>query len=90
MKKDGGERVILNFSGDKNFTIIEETASVSDNSIVPVTGSIYEVAGVFGVKDEDSISWTSNGIEYYVVSENLSSEELRNVASSMTVLPVSK
>lgn len=90
VKKDGGERVILNFSGDKNFTIIEETASVSDNSIVPVTGSIYEVAGVFGVKDEDSISWTSNGIEYYVVSENLSSEELRNVASSMTVLPVSK
>ena len=90
VKKDGGERVILNFSGDKNFTIIEETASVSDNSIVPVTGSIYEVAGVFGVKDEDSISWTSNGIEYYVISENLSSEELRNVASSMTVLPVSK
>lgn len=90
VKKDDGERVILNFSGDKNFTIIEETASVSDNSIVPVTGSIYEVAGVFGVKDEDSISWTSNGIEYYVVSENLSSEELRNVASSMTVLPVSK
>ena len=90
VKKDGGERVILNFSGDKNFTIIEETASVSDNSIVQVTGSIYEVAGVFGVKDEDSISWTSNGIEYYVVSENLSSEELRNVASSMTVLPVSK
>ena len=90
VKKDDGERVILNFSGDKNFTIIEETASVSDNSIVQVTGSIYEVAGVFGVKDEDSISWTSNGIEYYVVSENLSSEELRNVASSMTVLPVSK
>lgn len=90
VKKNDGERVILNFSGDKNFTIIEETASLSDNSVVPVSGSIYEVAGVFGVQEGNSVSWTSNGIEYYVVSEDLSGEELRSVVNSMTVLPVSK
>ena len=90
VKKDSGERVILNFSGDKNFTIIEETASISDNSIVPVAGTIYEVAGVFGIKEDNSVSWTSNGIEYYVVSEDLSDEDIRSVVNSMTVLPVSK
>ena len=91
VKKTDGERVILNFAGDKSFTIIEETASVSENnSIIPVSGTIYQIADVFGVKEDNSISWVSNGIEYYVVSENLSSEELRDVANSMTVLPVSK
>ena len=74
-----------------NFTIIEETASISENnSIIPVSGSIYQIADVFGIKEDNSISWTSNGIEYYVVSDNLTNEELLSVASSMTVLPVSK
>lgn len=91
VKKANGERVILNFSGDKNFTVIEETVSVSENNtITPVSGSIYQIADVFGIKEDTSISWISNGIEYYVVSENLSSEELRKVANSMTLLPVSK
>ena len=91
IKTNNGERVILNFSGEKTFTIIEETVSSSEgNSIVPVSGNIYQIADVFGIKEDNSISWVSNGIEYYVVSENLSNEELREVASSMTVLPVSK
>jgi len=91
VKKTNGERVILNFSGEKNFTIIEETASLSENnSIIPVSGSLYQIADVFGIKEDTSISWISNGIEYYVVSEDLSSEELRQVANSMTILPVSK
>lgn len=90
IKKNNGERVILNFSGDKHFTIIEETISSTNDGIVPVSGTIYQVAGVFGVKEDNSISWTSNGIEYYVVSEDLTNEELRSVANSMTLLPVSK
>ena len=91
VKKDNGERVILNFSGDKNFTIIEETATISnDNTIVPVSGTIIEIADVFGIKEENSISWISNGIEYYVISDDLSANELASVANSMTILPVSK
>ncbi len=91
VKKSDGERVILNFSGDKSFTIIEETASISEtNSITPVSGSIYQIADVFGIKEDKSVNWISNGIEYYVVSEDLNNEELLSVANSMTVLPVSK
>ncbi len=91
VKKTDGERVILNFSGDKTFTIIEETASVSEEGvIVPMSGSIYQIADVFGIKEENSISWISNGVEYYVVSEDLTQEELASVANSMTILPVAK
>ena len=36
------------------------------------------------------ITWVSNGIEYYVVSDSMSEEELVNVASSVSTMPVSK
>jgi hypothetical protein len=36
------------------------------------------------------ISWVSNNIEYYVVSDNLDDESLMSVASSIAVLPASK
>ncbi len=91
VKKTDGERVILNFSGDKKFTIIEETATISeDNTTIPMSGTLYQIADVFGVKEDNSISWISNGIEYYVVSENLSNDELVSIAKSMATLPVSK
>lgn len=87
VKKTDGERVILNFSGDKTFTVIEETVSASDEgTIVPMSGSIYQIADVFGIKEDNSISWISNGVEYYVVSEDLSEEELASVANSMTTM----
>lgn len=91
VKKTDGERVILNFSGDKKFTIIEETATISeDNTTIPMSGTLYQIADVFGVKEDNSISWISNGIEYYVVSEDLSNDELVSIAKSMATLPVSK
>ena len=55
-----------------------------------MSGSIYQIADVFGIKEENSISWISNGVEYYVVSEDLTQEELASVANSMTILPVAK
>ncbi len=91
ISKTDGERIILNFAGERNFTIIEETATISENSAaIPVSGTLYQIADVVGIKEENSISWISNGIEYYVVSEDLTNEELLDVAKSMSTLPVSK
>ena len=36
------------------------------------------------------VSWISNGVEYYVVADNMSGDELLNVASSVAVIPTSK
>ena len=55
-----------------------------------MSGTLCQIADVFGVKEDNSISWISNGIEYYVVSENLSNDELVSIAKSMATLPVSK
>ena len=80
-----------NGTGPNKFTIIEETATISeDNTTIPMSGTLCQIADVFGVKEDNSISWISNGIEYYVVSEDLSNDELVSIAKSMATLPVSK
>ena len=88
---DNGQRVIMTFEGDNPFMLVEQTASVSDElAIVSVYGDPYQMAmGVAAVSD-NMVSWVSNGIEYYVVADNMSESELMNVANSVSVLPVSK
>ncbi len=88
---DDGERVIMTFEGDSPFMFIKQTASTSDKLVIEsVYGEPYQIAtGVAAVSD-NMITWTSNGLEYYVVSEKMSDEELVSVASSLATMPVSK
>ena len=91
IKKEDGERIILNFGGESNFTLVEETIDSSmENSTIPVNGEITFVTDVFGSLGNNSISWISNNTEYYLTSNDISQEELLNIANSMSVLPVSK
>ncbi len=88
---DDGERLILTFDGDSSFTLVEEVSSISDeNLIIPVTGSMEFLSDVIGVVGTNSITWDSNGIEYYMVSNTIPTSELINIAKSISVLPVSK
>lgn len=90
-KFNNGERVILSYSGDSNFTLIEETINTENtNQIVPVFGEMMSVGDVIGTVTENSVEWTSNGVSYYLASNDMSVEEMLNVANSITVLPVSK
>jgi hypothetical protein len=43
-----------------------------------------------GTMTDNSISWTSSGIDYYIVSDVMSQEELLEVAESINVLPTMK
>ena len=87
---NSGERVIMTFEGDNPFMIVEQTASVGDDSVVSIDGNPYLLScGVASVSD-NMVSWINNGIEYYVVSDDLSLKELVAVANSMSVIPTSK
>ena len=88
---DNGERVVMTFEGDSPFMLVEQTASVSDElAIVSVYGEPYQMATSVAAVSDNMVSWISNGIEYYVVADNMSESELLNVANSISVLPVSK
>ena len=91
VKTDSGERVIMTFEGDSPFMLVEQTATVSPElSIVSVYGEPYQMASAVAAISDNMVSWTCNGIEYYVVADNMSSSELLSVAGSVASIPVSK
>lgn len=88
---EDGQRLILTFDGDNPFVLVEETISYSDEGlIIPVSGNMDFLTDVIGVINDNSVSFDSNGIGYYIVSDKLESTELVNIARSISVLPVSK
>lgn len=81
------KRVILTFEGDKSFTLIEEVSSLPTEFQINTTGGelvFYE--NVLGNLTDSSLNWTMNGKDYYLISEDLSNEELLKVAASTSVV----
>ena len=88
---DNGQRLIMNFDGDKSFVLIEETTNTNDdNIIIPVVGEIEFVSDVLAVVSDKSLTWSSSGIDYYLASADLEVSELLQIANSISYLPVSK
>lgn len=91
VNKDNGERLILTFDGDNPFMLIEETLSCEEEHlIVPTYGELELMASTVAIVNENSVNWIDNNMEYYVVSDKLSKNELLEIARSISVLPVSK
>ena len=91
VNKDDGERVIMTFEGEKPFLLVEETASTSEDfSVVPTYGEPYLLIDTVGALTDSSITWNSNGVEYYLVSDVLSQQELVDIARSVNSIPVMK
>ena len=82
LKTENGERIILTFSGENPFTIVQETVNpTSELLTIPMYGEPQIITDTVGAVSEDSISWISNGVEFYVVSDKLDSEEMLEVAN---------
>lgn len=79
-----GDRVILTFSGDKNFVLVEEVAKASNEfEIIPVFGEPLMLNDSIGALGSNSVSWHTGDISYYLVGNNLSTNELVSIASSL-------
>lgn len=78
------DRVILTFAGDKNFVLIEEVATVySEFETIPVTGNPVLLADTVAAVSSNSIYFTKNNVDYYIVSNDLTSDEIVSVANSI-------
>ncbi len=79
-----GDRVILTFSGEKNFVLVEETSKVSNEfEVIPVFGDPLMLDKTIAALSSNSISWNAENVSYYLVSSDLSSNEMVNVAKSL-------
>ena len=91
VEKDNGDRIIMTFDGEKPFLLVEETANVENEfTIIPTYGEPYQLMDTLGVMTNNSLNWTTNGIEYYLVSDVLNQHELVEVAQSIGVVQTMK
>ena len=82
-----GERVIMTFSGDNPFILVQETIKPSANlEIIPTYGEPFMLVDTVGSLTDTSYTWTSNGVEYYIVSDQMNQNELLEVAKSINVV----
>ena len=85
IKNDNTDRVIMTYDGDKSFTLVEEVASVfNEFTIIPTIGEPYQLMDTLGVITNNSLSWTSGGIDYYLISDVMEKDEMIEVAESIT------
>ena len=88
---EDGERLILTFTGDSSFVLMEQIAKYSDTpEIIPTYGMPELIGSSLAVVNDNSANWFDNGIEYYLVSDVMRTDELLQVVRSISVLPVSK
>ncbi len=88
---DTGSRIILTFAGDTPFMLVEEPAVKEDElSVIPTSGDLDIFRDSVAIIGDTSVSFVSDGVEYYLVSSEMEVSELVNVAKSISVMPVSK
>lgn len=84
---EDGERVIMTFKGDRNFTLIQEKVTAVPTSggeqIEEVTGDVINLGYSIGALTNNTIEWNYNGTDFYLASEDMTMEELIEVASSI-------
>ncbi len=84
---DDGERVIMTFKGDRNFTLIQEKVTSVPTSggemIEEVTGDVVNLGYSIGALTNNTIEWNYNGTDFYLASDDMTIEELIEVASSI-------
>ena len=86
IENDGVERVILTFEGDKSFTLVQEPIELGESATIPVfqPGDPLDLGFTIGAITDHSISWEKDGISFFIASNDLTKEELIEVAASVT------
>ena len=84
---------MLTYSGQDNFTIIENLVDSYDTlTVIDVDGTIADIYGVYGyyVSNENinKLYFTYNGVSYQIWSDSVSVSTLIEVASGMEFVEV--
>jgi len=81
---EDGNRIIMTFTGEQVFTLIQENARVRE-TFAPelVSGEIVFINGAIGALSDHTVTWVNDGVEFFLVSETLETDELLTVAASI-------
>jgi outer membrane lipoprotein-sorting protein len=79
---EGGKRVLLDYNGEKNFTIVQEPAEPL-GSPQTVNGDIVNLGQSVGALTSNTLEWHAGGVDYTLASDDLTREEMIDVARSV-------
>ncbi|WP_261134153.1 outer membrane lipoprotein carrier protein LolA [Bacillus sp. Marseille-Q3570] len=82
-----GNEVILTYAGDKSFTIIQRQATVAPATkmLTMNEGDLVDLGFAVGVLNGTTLSWSVDGVDYYLASNDLTEEDMASIASSMVM-----
>ncbi|PWW20089.1 outer membrane lipoprotein-sorting protein [Cytobacillus oceanisediminis] len=85
MKTEDGKRVVLTYDGEKSFTLVQEKATVmpTSSTVTSVKGEPVDLGFTIGALSDNTISWTYQGVDYMIASNDLSPEEMSMLARSV-------
>ncbi|EWG09473.1 LolA family protein [Cytobacillus firmus] len=85
MQTEDGKRVVLTYDGEKSFTLVQEKAAVMPTSsvVTSVKGEPVDLGFTIGALSDNTISWTYQGVDYMIASNDLSPEEMSDIARSV-------
>ncbi|MFT4417103.1 LolA family protein [Fredinandcohnia humi] len=84
VKTENGTRVIMTYGGEKSFTMIQERARVAEvGTTISVSGEPVDLGFTVGILSEKAISWTHNGVDFMIASEDLTQEEMQTIARAV-------
>lgn len=91
IKVNGIEEVLLTYSGQDNFTIIEKTVTAYEQlKEIEVEGEICEIYGTVGYivssNNVNKLFYTYNGVSYQIWSNTVATSTLIEIASGMEVV----
>ena len=69
--------------------LIEETSVARDEfEIIPVYGDPLMLSNTVGALSTNSLSWSSDNVDYYLASNDLSTSEILSIADSLNVVNI--
>ena len=84
-EEEVGMRSFMTYGGEMEFTVIQEKAAASDNMLpVSIAGDPVDLGFTVAAITDNSISWEVDGVSFFIASEQLSQDEMIEVAVSMS------
>lgn len=85
VKIEDGKRVVLTYEGEKSFTLVQEKTTVMPATAGPtnVTGELVDLGFTIGALTDNSLTWTNNGVDYMIASNDLTPEEMVTIARTV-------
>jgi outer membrane lipoprotein-sorting protein len=82
---ENGKRIVMTFTGEKSFTLVQEKARVLPATSVStlVSGELVDLGFAVGGLTEDSLTWSYRGIDFVLASKDLTQEEMISIARSV-------